>query len=141
VENVTMNAHDIRAVLAQLPEGATAFTKLTAFNGGGVFLGRFSGQSPWECHPSGDELVHILDGEVEITVRDSTNPVQATLTTGSVFVVPRGRWHRQNAPTTVTLLSVTPLPTRTSIEDPPGRQKRRDERRRVSRGGPEKGRR
>jgi uncharacterized cupin superfamily protein len=130
-----MKAHDIRAVLAQLPGGAAAFTKLASFDGGGVFLGRSSGQTPWECHPSGDELVHILDGELEITVRDGTNPVQATLVTGSVFVVPRGRWHRQNTRTSVTLLSVTPLPTKTSVEDPSGTDAKRgrDQRRSVSR--------
>ena len=74
-----MEAHDIRIGLSGLrelklsrattaAEAAAAFSKLAPYNGGGVFVGRFSGRSPWERHPTGDELLHVLEGEVEVTV-------------------------------------------------------------------------
>ncbi len=139
-----MKAHDIQAALARLnatsntiaKRGGAAFTKLASFNGGGIFLGRFSGETPWERHPNGDELLHILDGEVEVTIRDGTSLVQVTLPTGSVFIVPRGRWHRQITRTTVTLLSATPTPTQMSTDDAPATDGKhgRAQRRPLSRG-------
>lgn len=65
-----MRPHDIPAVLRGLP-ASPPFTKLASFNHGGVFVGRFTGQAPWERHRHGDELVHVLDGEVDITVMTS----------------------------------------------------------------------
>jgi mannose-6-phosphate isomerase-like protein (cupin superfamily) len=125
-----MQAHDVATILARLggPRASSdgsatrtgaAFTKVASFDNGGVFVARFAGQTPWECHPSGDELLHILEGETDVVIRDDGHPVQVTLKTGSVFVVPRGRWHRQLARSVVTLLSVTPTPTRSSKDEPP----------------------
>src|SRR5690242_16557940 len=132
-----MNAHDVQAALVNLKTAGNdrqpAFTKLAPFNGGGIFVGRFSGKTPWERHPSGDELLHILDGQVEVTIDTGKNPIQVTLQTGSVLVVPRGRWHCQNAPTTVTLLSATPAPTLVSVKPPSGSEAtRRTGRRRAA---------
>jgi hypothetical protein len=47
---------------------STPFTRLAPFNHGGVFAGCFTGQTRWERHPHGDEMVHVLDGEVDLTV-------------------------------------------------------------------------
>jgi mannose-6-phosphate isomerase-like protein (cupin superfamily) len=130
-----MEPHDLKALLHQLsqvkmasPAGAstgtpafasTPFTKLASFNHGGVFLGRFIGQTPWERHRQGDELVQVLDGEVDLTVMTARRPVHVTLRTGGIFVVPSGLWHRQHARTEVTLLSATPTPTDMSFADDP----------------------
>jgi quercetin dioxygenase-like cupin family protein len=70
---------------------------------------RFSGETPWERHPAGDELLHVLAGEVDVTVLTDTGPVDATVTAGSIFVVPRGLWHRQRPRPSVTLLFATPV--------------------------------
>ena len=125
-----MEAHDIRAALSKAPEltigtGTTAaeadaaFPKLAPFNKGGIFVGRFSGQSPWERHPESDELLHVLDGEVEVTVLCDTGPAEVTVPAGSIFVVPRGLWHRQLPKPVVTLLSATPKPTQVSFASDP----------------------
>src|SRR5262245_33285357 len=74
---------------------STPFVKLASFEHGGVFVGRFKGQTPWERHRRGDELVQVLAGEVRLTLLEASGPVQITLPAGSVFVVPRGLWHRQ----------------------------------------------
>jgi quercetin dioxygenase-like cupin family protein len=121
-----MEPHDIQKALSRLPTTAkdadAAFAKLAPFNHGGIFVGRFSRQTPWERHPQGDEFVHVLDGEVELTVLTEHEPVCVTLRAGSIFVVPQGLWHRQVAQTrTAALLSATPTPTDISAaKDPRG---------------------
>ena len=122
-----MKPHDLKGVRIALARRTTsfAFTKLSAFNHGAVFVGRFSGRAPWERHRHGDELVQVLDGEVDLTVLTAQRSVHVTLRAGGMFVVPRGAWHRQHARSAVTLLSATPTPTDTSLADDPRSGKRR----------------
>jgi len=114
-----MKAHDIRAALSGLPEltitsstteeeANAAMQEIASFNQCMVGLVRFSGQTLWERHPDGDELLHVLEGAVDVTVLTDGEPVQATVHAGSVFVVPRGLWHRQLPRPAVTLLFATP---------------------------------
>ncbi|MCF8466625.1 MAG: hypothetical protein K9G33_04430, partial [Sneathiella sp.] len=46
-----------------IAEENAAFATLEKFDNGAVFTGTFDGESPWERHQGGDELVHILKGE------------------------------------------------------------------------------
>jgi len=110
------------------PFASTPFARLAAFNHGGVFVGRFTGLTPWERHRHGDELVHVLDGEVDLTVMTARRRVRVTLRAGGMLVVPRGLWHRQHARTAVTLLSATPTPTDISLADDPRSRPRRTRR-------------
>jgi len=96
-----------------------AFTTLSDYDNGGVFTGSYSGDSPWERHTKGDELVHILAGETKLTVLTETGTKMLDLKAGMLCVVPKGLWHRFNAPHGVTVLSVTPQPTEHSIEEDP----------------------
>lgn len=136
-----MGLHDLGALRARLSRrmltvrpaprpddvafASTPFAQLARFNHGGLFIGRFIGRAPWERHRHGDELVQVLDGEVDLTVMTSPRPVQVTLRPGSVFVVPRGLWHRQHARSEVTFLSATPTPTDVSFADDPRSGQRR----------------
>jgi len=119
-----MKTYDLRAIMAlpptfQTPDGKAAFWIGDAFNGGMISVGRFSGQSPWERHPDGDELVHVLEGDVEITVLSDDGPVRATVAAGCVFIVPRGHWHRQLARQAVVQFGATVGATEHSdAEDP-----------------------
>ena len=81
-----MKAHDIRATLKDLSlltitastteeDAMVAERKLASFNQCMVGLVRYSGQPPWERHPGGDELLHILEGEVNVTVLTDGGPV------------------------------------------------------------------
>jgi mannose-6-phosphate isomerase-like protein (cupin superfamily) len=114
-----MIGHDIRAALKDLPlltitvstteeDAIAAERTLTSFNQCMVGLVRYSGQPPWERHPGGDELLHILEGEVDVTVLTDGGPVHEVARAGSVCVVPRGLWHRTLARSAVTLLYMTP---------------------------------
>lgn len=126
-------AHDVPALLDAVPhldvtagttddQAVAAMHPLDQLNGSLVGLVRFSGLTPWEVHPDGDELLHVLEGEVEVTVLAASGPevTRATLREGSVYVVPAGLWHRQHARPAVALLFSTPAErTGTSwAEDP-----------------------
>lgn len=126
-------AHDLGTVLAALPalevrqdttaeQAESAVRPLDELNGGLLGVVRFSGLTPWEIHPGGDELLHVLEGEVEVTVLTDGGPVRSVLRPGAVFVVGRNLWHRQHARPSVALVFATP-PERTDhswAEDPRG---------------------
>jgi quercetin dioxygenase-like cupin family protein len=122
-----VKALDLRAALAgttlgrvtTAPEDAAAFPRLASFNDGAVYVGRFSGETPWERHPGADELLYVLDGETELTLLAPAGPLQVLVRAGSAFVVPRGLWHRQLAPSGVTLLAATPDDSEVSAADDP----------------------
>ena len=81
-----IRAVDIRAELAGLPvlrersvntpadEVRAAFATLAPFRDGSVFAGHFSGDTPWERHRKGDELVQILDGAATLTIMTDEGP-------------------------------------------------------------------
>ena len=75
-------------------EAGKAFATLAAFRDGGVFAGSFMGQSPWERHRKGDELVHILKGAATLTILTEEGREELALTAGMLTVVPQGCWHR-----------------------------------------------
>lgn len=100
-------------------EAKAAFVILAPFRDGSIFAGSFSGESPWERHRNGDELVHILDGATTLTIMTDTGPQSFKMTAGMLIVVPQGHWHRFHAPDRVTVLTATPQPTdHTFAEDP-----------------------
>jgi uncharacterized cupin superfamily protein len=111
----------LRGRTGETPESevAKAFATLASFGDGGVFAGSFSGDSSWERHTKGDELVHILEGQTTLTVLTDEGRQTLDLTAGMLTVVPQACWHRFHAPDGVTVLTVTPRPTEFSnAEDP-----------------------
>ena len=116
-------AVDIRATIASLPvlrnrrpdtpesEAAPAFAELAKTQNGGVFAGSFEGESAWERHRQGDELVQVLDGEARLTILTEGGPTVLDMKAGMVTVVPQGCWHKFDAPTGVSVLTMTPQPT------------------------------
>ena len=100
-------------------EADAAFARLADMGQGGVFAGSFSGQSPWERHRNGDELVHILAGATSLTIMTEEGPETHDMTAGMLIVVPQGAWHRFDAPDQVTLLTATPQPTDHTFADDP----------------------
>jgi mannose-6-phosphate isomerase-like protein (cupin superfamily) len=126
-----IKAVDIRAELAGRPvlgargkdtteaEAREAFAVLAPFRDGSIFAGSFSGESPWERHQKGDELVQVLDGTTTLTIMTDSGPQSFKLAAGMIIVVPQGHWHRFHSADQVTVLSATPQPTEhTRAEDP-----------------------
>jgi len=100
-------------------EEASAFAKLGTLGNSEMFTGSFNGQSPWERHPNGDELVQVFAGETTLTILSDEGEDVLQMTAGMLTVVPQGRWHRFTAPNGVSLMTATPLPTEHSNADDP----------------------
>src|SRR3989475_5047910 len=112
-------AHDLRAALSGLPElaiassttaeeAAAAVRPIASLDLCTLGVMRYSGLTPWERHPDGDELLHPLEGEVDVTLLTDSGPTHVTVRAGSVFVCPRGLWHRQLPRPAVTMFFGTP---------------------------------
>ena len=98
-----------------------AFVTLSPYRDGNIFCAKFSGDAAWERHPSGDELVQVVDGGTILHVITEEGPLSYALNAGMVVVVPQNMWHRFYAPDGVTLVTATPKPTEhltVDVEDP-----------------------
>lgn len=79
-----------------LPEKLASFSDLWAprivarYNENEVRLVKIEGEFIWHQHDDTDELFLVLDGTLDIEMRDRT----VTLRAGELFVVPRGTEHR-----------------------------------------------
>lgn len=92
-------------------ESSGAFDLLATCGDRGIFVGHWAGNSEWERHPAGDEIVMILDGDTTISFLAGDDEHSERLGPGQFVVVPQGTWHRFETPKGVKLLSVTPQPT------------------------------
>ncbi|MEC9347106.1 MAG: cupin domain-containing protein [Pseudomonadota bacterium] len=121
---------DINAELATRPffrgrspdnekDAGEAFADLGAVGNGRIFAGSYQGDTPWERHGQGDEVVQVLDGETWLTLLEGERPTTLHLRGGMLVVVPQGVWHRFHTPVGVTVMTVTPLPTDFSTADDP----------------------
>jgi quercetin dioxygenase-like cupin family protein len=64
-------------------------------------------QVPWHRHDDTEQVMFILEGEVEMTIEDSTT----TLRAGDVVVVNRGQHHKLFSPGGVTFMeALAPVP-------------------------------
>jgi len=109
-----MVAHDLQAILQGLSgddialkhgDPSRIFAKL---NNCVVSTVRFSAMPPWERHPDGDELLHVIEGELGVTLLAPKGRVEVEVRAGSVFIVPRGLWHRSRPHGVVAMLFATP---------------------------------
>ena len=78
-----------------------------------VRLARFAGEHVWHAHENTDEFFLVLDGEIDIALRDAGGERVVTLPRGSVFVVPRGMFHKPSAKDGAQVLLVEPTGTLT----------------------------
>jgi len=125
---------DLTAELAKLKtlEGRTpasseaerkeAIARLAPYRDGAVFAAKFAGTGAWERHPQGDEIVQIIEGSTILHLMTSEGRQSLSLGAGTMVIVPRDMWHQFEAPTGVSLITVTPQPTehlRDDIAEPP----------------------
>lgn len=64
----------------------------------------------WECHPAGDEVVVLLDGEATMVCEldDGASREMPLGEPGSYVVIPRNTWHTAKVPHSARMLFVTP---------------------------------
>ncbi|MGD9797826.1 MAG: cupin domain-containing protein [Acidimicrobiia bacterium] len=82
-------------------EVRAAYRAFGAMDDHGLGGRRWSGLSPWERHPGGDELLLPLVGGYEVTMLTDEGRTVVEVAAGSLLVVPRGVWHRLHARETV----------------------------------------
>ncbi len=96
----------------------SAFCELAPYRDGAIFLGHWAGQSEWEIHRVGDEIVMVIEGSTTLTLLIDGCETSHTLEPGQLIVVPTGTWHRFDTPHEVKVMTVTPQPTDHSIDKP-----------------------
>ncbi|GAA2571850.1 cupin domain-containing protein [Winogradskya consettensis] len=80
---------------------------VTSVNDYDVRVAKVRGEHVWHAHDHTDEFFLVLDGELEIELRDRT----VVLRTGDVFTVPRGTEHKPASPGGAAILMFEPTGT------------------------------
>lgn len=78
------------------------------FRDAAINLGTFNGDAGWERHSQGDEIVHVVSGDVDITMLVDGENQTVNVSTGDIMVMPQGTWHRLRSEKGVTVLTATP---------------------------------
>ena len=97
---------------------AGAFAELAPYRDGAIYVGHYAGNSEWERHPQGDEIVYVLDGEVHLFLLTEGGEQEHRMRSGELLVVPMNTWHRFEVPTGVRVFTATPQPTDHSVSHP-----------------------
>jgi len=84
---------------------------LADYRDGGVFVAHYAGNSEWERHPVGDEIVMVLSGETTLILLVDDAEIRHSLSSNELLIVPQNVWHRFETPRGVKVMSVTPQPT------------------------------
>lgn len=84
---------------------------LTQVNNWDVRLAKLEGTFVWHSHPDTDELFIVLDGNLDIYLRQSGAETVVHLERNDVFVVPRGTEHCPESPDGATVMLLEPTGT------------------------------
>jgi mannose-6-phosphate isomerase-like protein (cupin superfamily) len=106
-----MDPIDLDDVLASFDD-AWSPRIVTRVNDYDIRLARFAGEHVWHVHQETDEFFLVLDGEIEIGLRDPQERV-VTLSRGQVLVVPKGTFHKPSSKEGASVLLVEPAGTLT----------------------------
>jgi mannose-6-phosphate isomerase-like protein (cupin superfamily) len=124
---------DLRAELAKLTtlrgrgpldsaeKKKDAIVRLAPYRDGWIYASKFSGDSGWERHRAGEEIVEVVDGTATLHLLTEAGPQSVSINAGMMLIVPQSMWHRFDSPDGVTLITVTPQPTdhpAIDVEDP-----------------------
>jgi quercetin dioxygenase-like cupin family protein len=132
MESKTPSIIDLNAELAKLtmfrrtPRATAAerqgsVAQLASYRDGYLFAIKSSGTDHWESHPTGDELIYILDGTGTLEIADEDGPRSFALRAGMIAVIPQGAWHHFRSSEGATQMSVTPFPSEhieLDVDDP-----------------------
>jgi len=95
-----------------------AFAELSPFRDGAIFIGHYAGNSEWERHTQGDEIVFVLEGETTLVLLTGNGEIENLLQAGELLIVPKNTWHRFETPKGVKVVTATPQPTDHSVSHP-----------------------
>lgn len=103
---------DLATALASFSE-AWSPRIVTTVNDYDIRLARFAGEHVWHVHTNTDEFFLVLDGTIDIGLREERGERTVTLRRGEVFVVPRGVFHKPSSADGAAVLLVEPAGTLT----------------------------
>ncbi|MFE5027552.1 cupin domain-containing protein [Streptomyces sp. NPDC056656] len=86
---------------------------VTRVNDYDVRVAKVEGDHVWHVHEDTDEFFLVVDGELIIALREPEGERDVVLPRGSVFTVPRGRWHKPRSPKGASILLLEPTGTLT----------------------------
>jgi len=89
---------------------------MTRVNDYDVRVAKVHGEHIWHVHANTDEFFLVVEGVLEIDLRDGRGPEDertVTLPRGAVFVVPRSIWHRPRSADGASLMLFEPSGTST----------------------------
>ena len=95
-----------------------AFLVLSAYRDGAIFIGYYAGNSEWERHSGGDEIVYVLEGETSLVLLTENGEKSNLLKSAELLIVPQNTWHRFETSEGVKIMTVTPQPTDHSLSHP-----------------------
>ena len=101
---------DLATALASFSE-AWSPRVVTTVNDYDIRLARFAGEHVWHVHTDTDEFFLVLDGTIDIGLREAAGERTVTLRRGEVFVVPRGTFHKPSSVGGAAVLLVEPSGT------------------------------
>ena len=106
-----MEVVNLREKLAMFQE--TWVPKIVGeLNGQHVKVAKLEGDYVWHAHPDEDEMFLVVDGELELQLRDRTVHIKP----GEFFIVPRGVEHRPVAAQLVSIVLFEPVTVRNTGE-------------------------
>lgn len=76
-------------------------------NGQAVKIAKIQGEFPWHAHEHEDEMFYVVDGEIEIALRDK----MLNLKKGEYVVIPKGVEHSPRAENEAQILMFEPVET------------------------------
>jgi len=65
------------------------------------------GETHWEMHPAGDEILYAVSGIMEAVLEEKRGNRAIRFKAGEFFIVPRGAWHTVRAVKPGKLLAIT----------------------------------
>ncbi|MFE7705626.1 cupin domain-containing protein [Streptomyces sp. NPDC057486] len=86
---------------------------VTRVNDYDVRVAKVRGEHVWHVHDDTDEFFLVLDGALDIALREDGGERTVTLDRGAVFVVPRSTWHKPFSADGASLLLFEPSGTST----------------------------
>ena len=104
--------------MSETDNGNAYFARLADYRDGGIFIAHYQGNTEWERHLVGDEVVMVLDGCTTLTLMFDGEETAYVLSPGELLVVPQGYWHRFETPDEVKVMTITPQPTDHVLEVP-----------------------
>ena len=119
--NISQAFDSIKYLPNRAPEtngNGDGFFTLSGYRDGGIFLAHYAGNSEWERHTNGDEMVMVMEGETTLILLQNGEEVSSFMPQGTLLVVPQNIWHRFESPKGVKIMTITPQPTDHSVERP-----------------------